>query len=339
MSLKNNDSGSINEKSSISKVEQSVPCEDLVERFQKKAMDLARQGILGAMRTRVASLQNSWSNLVSFLDDSSVPIMIYGEKGTGKRNLVEEFLLLDNFARRLSGKGPVKLKVYRGDYAVPGFTQQLLPSSHNNESFIYLEHVDRLNASLQEELLRHFEIRKKLSEKGIELPRLVISTERALSLQVIQSRFSKPLFQALTQFAIFLPSLNERQEDLPYLISAISKSVTGTIQVPSTEVLNRFSSYMWPENIDELRKTLESMLAKNPRMNEWSLMDLPSSLRPFQSTTFEKLDAKSLAEHYSERNKIKSVLKNSEGNRGQAAQKMGVSRQELLEKMLRYGVR
>lgn len=311
----------------------------LVQRFRLKAVDLARQGIFGSLRTRVASLQSAWANLVSFLDHDSMPIMLYGERGTGKRRLVEEFLLLDNFSRKISGRELLKLKVFRGDFAVPGFTQEFLPSPTNLGNLIFVEHVDRLSASLQEELQRHYEIRRELSDKGIEVPRLILSTERALSLQVIQGRFSKVLFQSLTQFAVFLPSLHERQEDLPYLISALGKEANGKSELPSSEIMNRLSAHLWPENMDELRRVIDSMLSKNPDMRAWTISDLPSVFQPQKRFGFERKDHQVLATHYSERNQLRVALSKTEGNRQQAARQLGLSRKEFLEKMIRFGVR
>ncbi len=100
--------------------------QDLVERFQQRCVELARQGTLGSLRTRKASLQNSWAHLLSLLDQPNVPILIYGEKGSGKRKLVDEFVTLQNFCRRIGGHKESRLKVFSPSFLNEGFSQLFL---------------------------------------------------------------------------------------------------------------------------------------------------------------------------------------------------------------------
>ncbi len=95
----------------------------LVERFQKRMVDLAKEGVFGGLRTRHRGLQTSYAHLLSLLDSPEVPLLFYGEEGSGKRRHVDELLQLHNFCRKLDNLPAGKLKVIRGDFANEGFTQ------------------------------------------------------------------------------------------------------------------------------------------------------------------------------------------------------------------------
>src|SRR4051812_47889427 len=76
----------------------------VAKRFQMKAVELAKQGVFGSLRTRKGSLQNAYALVMSLLDNTSVPFLIYGEPGSGKRRHADELLTVHNFYRRLDGK-------------------------------------------------------------------------------------------------------------------------------------------------------------------------------------------------------------------------------------------
>ena len=325
-------------------IQEGVPFEapvevDLVERFQQRCIELARTGTLGSLRTRKSSLQSTWAHLLSLLDQPQIPILVYGEKGTGKRKLIDEFLTLQNFCRRIGGVREAKLKVFGPDFIKEGFSALFLEPHLSCWDVVYFEKVDQLTEEHQEELLSHLKLRKHFADKGTPLPRIIFSTERALSLLMIQKQFSRELFQALTGFAVFLPSLNERPEDLPELIQSMSGVICGKRQLPKSYFVDILSRHMWPENMDELHKFLKSALAKNSDMSTWTEKDLPLAMRPHTQSSFVRISKEQIEAQSAEKTRLQQALVSNGGDRVLAAKSLKMPKGELLSRLMALGLR
>jgi hypothetical protein len=322
----------------------------LTAQFLKKVIDLAREGNLGkSLRTRNAELRQSYVHWVSLLDRPDVPVLLYGEPGAGKRRHVEEYSYLHHLHSSISAGKSGKLRVFRGDFVKPGFTQLLLAPNSRKEDILYFEGVDSLDSEGQKELHDFLLLRKQWSEKGIVQPRLIFGTERALSILVLKKDFDQRLFRELTAFAIFLPHLKERQEDIPHLIVTIVQELTGAVQTPPIWLVDHCAEKDWGDNIDGLKRMLRAQAVKEPRMSEWkkeSLVNgaeaLKKSLQKKYLTVdpcFNRSVPKDATEAYQERRKIRQALELYKGNVQQVAGEVGMSKAELLRKMLHYGVR
>jgi DNA-binding NtrC family response regulator len=202
----------------IIKASAELEGQSLAERFKKKTLELAREGYFGSLRTHHSQLQNSYANLIHLLDQSHIPILIFGETGAGKRRLVDEYFVLHNFYRRLDNLKQGQLRVYKSDFLSSGWTEFLTPKHNTSADLIYLENIEDLHKDRQRELLQFLKDRKKKAQTLQEVPRIVLGTEKALSLLVMQDKFIRELFYEITTFSIFLPSLQERSEDILCLI-------------------------------------------------------------------------------------------------------------------------
>jgi DNA-binding NtrC family response regulator len=315
--------------------------ETLARRFQLRAIEMAKEGVLGSLRTRKASLQNSYALLLSLLDNTMVPILIFGEPGAGKRRHVDEFMVVHNFYRKLEGQSFGRLRVFRGDFVSEGFTAQFVAPFTNAADIIYLEACDRLNEKCQQELLEHLQLRRKFAETGLPQPRIVVGTDRALSILVLRKEFNRELFQALTAFALFLPSLNERSEDMLSLIQAFTEEMTGRVQVPPTWLVDTLSRPLWPGNLDDLKRLLRASFVKNPRLETWTVQDLPVEFRPNppRSQNFAQGRFEDVTTESRDRTRFKQALMSSGGDRDKAAREVGLSKEQFLKKIFALGLR
>ena len=309
------------------------------ERFVLRVVELAKQGTLGSLRTRKASLQRSYGLLASLISKPWVPILFYGEPGSGKRRLVDEFLTVSNFYSRLEGREFGKLRVLNGAFCRPGFTEQLSSGQVRADDLCYIEAVDLLDASCQQELMTLLKARDQHGART-PLPRIIVGTERALSLMVLQNQFSRELFQCLTSFALFLPSLNERPEDMLHLLETIAEKLTKKSQRPPTWLVDLLASQLWGDNLDELEKLLASGLRRNPELARWTYADLPEYLKPSGlKGRFSPASPNDVSRQQGERLNLKRVLIAAGGDRELAAQDMGIAKSDLLKKMFALGLR
>ena len=317
--------------------------EDLARRFQMRVIELAKEGTLGTIKTRNSALRSSYVHLLSLVDHAEIPILFYGEKGSGKRRHIEEFFTIQSVFRRLMSLPQGRLRVFRSDFLSPGFATQFLVPHSSAGDLIYIDGIERLSLAMQDELLQHLKLRKQLGDQGVELPRLILGTERALSILVLKSEFRRELFQAITGFAVFLPSLNERSEDYPHLLQAFSQEYTGKAQTPPTWLVDLLGHHTWCENIDELKTMLKNGFARTKNFSEWTEADLPAELRPLapQSSTssFRVFDAEEARRLADERTKLKKALVANGGHHEPAARAMGVSKSAFLSLLLRHGLR
>lgn len=310
----------------------------LSKRFQLKALELAQQGTLGSLRTRKPSLQSAYALMVSLLDSPHIPFLVYGENGAGKRKHIDEYLVLHNFFCRLEFDESGVLRVLRGDFLGKGFARQLFTPHSKSSDLVYIDRLDLLDLELQDELIQALEMRKKLSQAGARIPRLIVGTDQALSLRVVRGDFRRELFQALTSVAVFLPSLCERSDDLPHIVQSLIGEITGREQSPPAWLLDAVGAYDWPGNITELRQMLQRTASFKADVDSWKIEDLPVTLRRGVQE-FEPAKLKDLSRESKERDQIKSLLLKSGGNRDLASRELGMSRAQFLSKLVSLGLR
>ncbi len=158
--------------------------------------------------------------------------------------------------------------------------------------------------------------------------------------------FREDLFYRLNVFAIQLPPLRERSEDIPLLAAAAIRRLTA---VESDDAARRFSpfamrmlrAYDWPGNVRELFSVVESaaIRAGGARIGA---QHLPAEIR---AAVGEDDTAVPDGERYSregdaeeERAAIIAALEETGGVRSRAAELLGMGRTTLWRKMKRYGL-
>ncbi len=95
--------------------------------------------------------------------------------------------------------------------------------------------------------------------------RILAATNRDIRSDVEDGRFRRDLFYRLNVFAITVPSLRERMDDLPILVRETLADVAGKMglsQLPTVDAaaLDTLMKYQWPGNVRELRNVLERAL-------------------------------------------------------------------------------
>lgn len=312
----------------------------LAEKFYRKSMEDARRGRLGRnLKTFVPALREAYIHWVSLMEHKEIPVLLYGEKGTGKRTHVNEYYYLQNLHAGFSGDTPGRLRVFRGDFLEKGFSRLLYAPKTSHEDVIYLEHVDLLSQECQEEMLEYLKVRKEMSQRGCPVPRLFMGTEKALSLNVMRGTFSKELFKVLTGFAIFLPSIKDRSQDIPHLVIELIEELSGKKQLPPVWLVDVLSGQALYENISELKLLLKNLLARKPEVSSWGREDLIANEGGMTTHHFEKLKPENVSQQIKDRNRLESVLAAYKGDSYKAAKALGVSKTEILKKMMVYGVR
>jgi formate hydrogenlyase transcriptional activator len=284
-------------------------------------------------------------------------VLIEGETGTGKELIAHA---IHNASQRC-GRAFIKLNCA----AIPldlleselfghekgAFTgaiaQKIGRFEMADKGTLFLDEVGDIPAALQPKLLRvlqeqEFERLGSGRTHKVDV-RLVAATNRDLVKMVARGQFRSDLYYRLNVFPISLPSLRERRDDIPALVTHFVKMFSRRMgkQVDSIplETMSAFRWYSWPGNIRELQNLVERAVIlsrdgvlPNPLHKKQTEPMIPSldQTQSFQLSITEAGRAL-IVESLEQAGWIVG------GPRGAAA-KLGLKRTTLLQKMRRLGI-
>ncbi len=214
---------------------------------------------------------------------------------------------------------------------------------------LLLNEIGELPLSMQSKLLTFLDTRSITrvgGEKHIRVnARLIAATHRDLKVEVAEGRFMEPLYYRLNVYAVHVPPLRERLEDIPVLVEEILCNLGVEMQlsqVPTIDqdAVRQLMSFPWQGNLRELRNVLERavMLSSGTKLD----LRLPAaSVAPHEwSYEIRFRDSQNLADIVDEvtRSLCMEALRRVKGNRKDAATVLGISRQSLYRYMKTYGL-
>ena len=214
-----------------------------------------------------------------------------------------------------------------------------------HEGTLFLDEIGDMSLMAQAKLLRVLEERRfeRLGgNKSIAVDfRLISATNRPLEQFVRDGRFREDLYYRVNAFAIRLPSLRERQVDIPVLAQRFLSRYCAAQGLPvdsksfSREALDSLCSYHWPGNIRELESTVSRAALSAPgraiRAQDIEFLHA-NSVPTFHQSGGDRLP--SLAD--AERAHIIRVLEAVEWNKKEAARVLDISRGTLYRKIVEY---
>lgn len=202
-------------------------------------------------------------NMLPCLESSPDPILITGEKGTGKELLARAIGLWSQsdslFIKIDCAQLPSKMIARNME------NPEALLGDRSKKRTILLDKIHLLKRSIQAELLLLIESVTDLPANGKTdgntLLRLIATSENNIEHMVEQGRFRKDLYYRLKVIPISIPPLRHRREDISlfidfFLIEACAKLKKSVI-IPSDQTREQLNVYDWPGNLSELKKTMQ----------------------------------------------------------------------------------
>ncbi len=175
-------------------------------------------------------------------------------------------------------------------------------------------------------------------EQAVDI-RVVAATNAEPSEAVRQGKLREDLYYRLNVFAIRLPPLRERKDDIPLLVEAFirefnarnNRSVTGT----TDRVAQMFQRHDWPGNVRELRNVIEraTIVARGSAIDVQDLPPLASGTAPAPVAGVGLAAGTTVDE--AERKLIELTLEHTGGNKTRAADLLGISLKTLHNKLNR----
>jgi two-component system response regulator AtoC len=212
---------------------------------------------------------------------------------------------------------------------------------------IFLDEVGELPQSAQAKILRVLQQREFERVGGTEIlhtdARVVSATHRDLSREVAAGRFREDLFYRLNVARIVIPPLRDRVEDIPLLAEHILRRVErrhgwGALSL-SPEALTAIQERPWPGNVRQLENALaRAVLAARGRTILPEHLDADISTDPLIPATVETGESLPLRALLAEveRRAIQRALLACGGNRTRTAERLGISRRQLFDKIREY---
>jgi DNA-binding NtrC family response regulator len=133
---------------------------------------------------------------------------------------------------------------------------------------IFLDEIGDMSLSAQAKVLRALQesmITRVGADKDIKVDvRVVAATNKDLKVEIAEGRFREDLYHRLAVILIKVPSLNDRRDDIPMLISHFADKIASeqgnAIKKFSKEAVNLLQEYDWTGNIRELRNVVERLI-------------------------------------------------------------------------------
>jgi DNA-binding NtrC family response regulator len=302
---------------------------------------------------------------------SDAPALIFGESGTGKELVAR--MLHEGSARAAKPFVAVNCAAFPETlieselfgYERGAFTGA---ASRREGRFraadggtLFLDEIAELPLPAQAKLLRVLEdgsFEPLGSDQAIKVDvRIVTATHRKLRDEVAEGRFREDLFYRINVIDIALPPLRERDGDLPLLIDFFLRGhtktdVTGQKLRPtlSAEAYAALAAYPFPGNVRELDHAIEHAAVLAGR-GEIALDHLPRPIAEAPRTpprpelrlaagdpVPEGVLPLSEATREFEKRHLRRALEASDFRRGRTAERLGISRKCLWEKLRRYEI-
>src|SRR5512140_997518 len=218
---------------------------------------------------------------------------------------------------------------------------------------LFLDEIGDIGGRIQGQLLRVLQeggSRRVGESSAVHVDtRVVTATNKDLAEQVKQAKFREDLFYRLNVVTIRIPPLRERREDIPLLAEHFAARHAGERGAAlTTEAREALLLWDWPGNVRELENAVARALALNPGgtilpedlpepvrdrwQKERGTVRPPSSITP-PPPIAALLPDPLVADHPTldelNRRYAERVLKESDGNKTRAAEKLGIDRKTL----------
>jgi two-component system response regulator HydG len=214
---------------------------------------------------------------------------------------------------------------------------------------LFLDEVGDMPMTTQIKLLRVIEdgqIMRVGSNEPIRVDvRLLSATNRDLTECIAQKTFREDLYFRLKVVTLNLPPLRDRASDIPllaeYFIRMFTERHGKNVRGLSSAALRALMSYAWPGNVRELRNAIETMIV----LAQGDLLDvdlLPSEVSGAALAGREAPPASAVVGtptlEEAEKQLIINALAATDGNRQEAAAKLGIGERTLYRKIKEYGL-
>jgi DNA-binding NtrC family response regulator len=216
--------------------------------------------------------------MIEKVGPSEARVLVTGENGTGKELVARS--LHDNSPRKDESFVEVNCAAIPAElieselfgHEKGAFTSAIKQKKGKFElaksGTLFLDEIGDMSASAQAKVLRALQenvIQRVGGEKNINVnPRIIAATNKNLRKEIEEGNFREDLYHRLSVILIHVPTLNEREEDIPLLAEHFLSMTCAEHGIPrkkfTEDALEALKNTNWSGNIRELRNIIERMV-------------------------------------------------------------------------------
>jgi two-component system response regulator AtoC len=286
--------------------------------------------------------------LIGSVANTRANILIHGESGTGKElvakaihynspfsgepfivincSAITDTILESELFGHVRGAFTDAISETRGKFEIAG------------KGTLFLDEIGDISPNLQSKLLRVIETRDFMKVGGEKIlkteARIIAATNQNIKQSIEKGKFREDLYYRLKVVEIMLPSLRERKEDIPelvsYLLEKINRELRKSVSKVPPEVIRFLVHHPWKGNVRELENALirAVILAKGDVILAENL--------PLESGEKKLFSKELIPLKEVEKNYIQHVLKDTKGSKTRSSQILQISRPTLDKKIKVY---
>ncbi len=282
---------------------------------------------------------------------TNISVLILGENGTGKEHIAAKIHRRSDRAEKpfvavdcglLSSSLAASILFGHEKGAFTGATDN--KAGYFGEAdggTLFLDEIGNLPMEVQQMLLRAIQSKTYRSvggnrDKASDV-RIIAATNEDLNKAVEEKRFRRDLYYRIREFVVELPPLRKCREDIlplaEFFIGQMNTELKKSVSGFDAEAKKLLALYHWPGNVRELRQVVQTAVL----MTGEGL--IPPDALGLDATEAESgVSDFSLVDESMQKDRIIKALKQTDGNKRQAAKLLGISPPTLYKKMEQYNI-
>jgi two-component system nitrogen regulation response regulator NtrX len=209
---------------------------------------------------------------------------------------------------------------------------------------LFLDEIGDMPALMQAKLLRVLEqkeVERIGGDRSIEVDvRVIVATHRNLEELVRKGEFRQDLYHRIFVFAITLPPLRERSDDIPLLVDHFARAVAEQndwkLREITADAYTELQRYAWPGNVRELRNVVERLLLLADDRVDRAIVRQALPMADSATSSANGSFSERMEAH--EREVILAELKKHGNKMTDTARALGLERSHLYKKCQQLGI-
>jgi DNA-binding NtrC family response regulator len=291
--------------------------------------------------------------VIGLVADTDATVLITGETGTGKEVVARA---IHRFGRRADGpfvavnSAAIPAELLESElfgHARGAFTGAVADRRgafrDADKGTLFLDEIGDMPLAMQAKILRALQERSVTPLGGrpqhVDV-RVIAATHRDLAARIREGLFREDLYYRINVVPVHVPPLRERLADIIPLAEHFVDEVSGSAKRLSADAAARLLAHPWPGNVRELRNAVERavVLSRGQDIGAAELGFLAADgAVPAAETDWLAGDLAGAVARL-EAAMIERALRDTAGNRAEAARRLGIHRQLLYSKARRFGI-